>query len=286
DTTPPALSLPSAITAEATGPSGAVVSYSASASDLVDGPVTPVCSPASGSTFPLGTTTVTCTATDAAGNHSSGTFSVTVQDTTPPALSLPSAITAEATGPSGAVVSYSASASDLVDGPVTPVCSPASGSTFPLGTTTVTCTATDAAGNHSSGTFSVLVQDTTPPAVTASLVPLKRGGDDESTQRFQIVFSASDLVGVASLTATLNGVTVTNGQIVVLRVSKKPQKVTTEDGIVRISAGSFTLTVTAADAAGNSATATATPVFNKHGEDDESKGNGDQKGGDGHHQGG
>jgi hypothetical protein len=36
------------------------------------------CTPASGSLFPVGTTTVTCTATDAAGNVSGGTFFVTV----------------------------------------------------------------------------------------------------------------------------------------------------------------------------------------------------------------
>ena len=37
------------------------------------------------------------------------------------------------------------------------VCIPASGSTFPIGSTTVSCTATDAAGNTSSCTFKVIV---------------------------------------------------------------------------------------------------------------------------------
>jgi HYR domain-containing protein len=165
DTTPPSLSLPGNITAEATGASGAAVSYSASANDLVDGAITPNCVPASGSTFGLGTTTVNCSATDAHGNSASGSFSVTVQDTTPPTLNLPGNITAEATGPSGAAVSYSASASDLVDGAITPNCVPASGSTFGLGTTTVNCSATDAHGNSASGSFSVTVQDTTPPTL-------------------------------------------------------------------------------------------------------------------------
>jgi hypothetical protein len=165
DTTAPVLSLPGNKLAEATGPSGAAVSWTASASDIVDGSVTPVCLPASGSTFAIGGHTVNCTATDAAGNQSAGSFSVTVQDTTAPVLTLPANIVAEATGPSGRVVSFSASASDLVDGNVGPVCVPASGSTFAITTTTVNCTATDAHANTSSATFTVKVQDTTAPTI-------------------------------------------------------------------------------------------------------------------------
>ncbi len=167
DTTPPTLQLPSSITKEATGPSGAVVSYGASATDNVDGTDPVTCSRASGSIFPLGTTTVTCSATDSVGNTSTGSFTVTVVDTTPPTLQLPSSIIKEATGPSGAVVSYGASATDNVDGPLPVTCSPASGSTFPLGVTVVTCSATDKAGNTSSGSFIVTVQDTTPPVIAA-----------------------------------------------------------------------------------------------------------------------
>jgi hypothetical protein len=82
---------------------------------------------------------------------------VTVQDTTGPALSLPSPIT-DATSPSGATVNYTATASDLVDGSVSVHCSRASGTVFAIGTTTVTCSAQDAAGNSTSGTFTVLVR--------------------------------------------------------------------------------------------------------------------------------
>src|SRR5688572_22300158 len=167
DTTAPALTLPSNITAEATGSSGAAVSYVASATDLVDGSFAADCSPASGLTFALGTTPVSCSATDAAGNGASGGFNVIVQDTTAPVLALPADITAEATGPSGAAVSYSASASDLVDGPVTPACAPASGSTFALGTTSVECSATDTHSNTSNGSFNVNVVDTTAPMIAA-----------------------------------------------------------------------------------------------------------------------
>ena len=64
-------------------------------------------------TFPLGTTIVECSASDAAGNAAAGSFPVHVRDTTAPALDLPAALTREATGPDGAVVTYGASA----DGP-------------------------------------------------------------------------------------------------------------------------------------------------------------------------
>src|SRR5439155_15120961 len=159
-------SVPANITKEATGPGGAAASYSASAADIADGAVAASCSPASGSIFPLGATTVTCSATDAHGNSSAKTFTVTVQDTTPPVVSVPANITKEATGSCGAPASYSASAADIVDGAVTATCSPASGSIFPLGATTVTCSATDAHGNTGSASFTVTVQDTTPPVVS------------------------------------------------------------------------------------------------------------------------
>ena len=58
--------------------SGAVAIFNPTATDDVDGTVPVLCAPASGSIFPLGTTTVTCTATDSAGNIASGNFTVTV----------------------------------------------------------------------------------------------------------------------------------------------------------------------------------------------------------------
>jgi hypothetical protein len=172
DKVPPTVFVPSPITAEATAGSGAVVTFSASATDNFDGSVPTSCSPNSGSTFGLGTTTVTCTATDSSGNTGSASFGVTVQDTTPPTVGVPAPISAEATGPSGAVVTFSASASDLVSGSLAPSCSPTSGSTFAFGSATVTCSATDSHGNTGSATFTVTVQDTTPPVLTGVPAPI------------------------------------------------------------------------------------------------------------------
>jgi hypothetical protein len=160
DTTPPVVTTPrnQNLTWGATGPSGATVIYNAWGEDLVDGLISATCTPASGSTFALGTTRVTCSATDTAGNVSPGVlFNVTVVDIAPPTLKLPPDLTADATGPSGARVSFSPTANDAVSGAVPVSCTPASGSTFAPGVTTVHCTATDQAGNTSSGSFKVTV---------------------------------------------------------------------------------------------------------------------------------
>ncbi|MBN2117953.1 MAG: HYR domain-containing protein [Anaerolineales bacterium] len=94
-----------------------------------------------------------------------------ITDSIAPTLLLPADISVSAAGPAGAVVNYSASATDNLDPSVSVSCSPASGSTFPLGTTTVNCFATDLAGNTALGSFQVTVVNTpvVPPASPASM---------------------------------------------------------------------------------------------------------------------
>ncbi|KFE70727.1 hypothetical protein DB31_5769 [Hyalangium minutum] len=166
DTTAPSLSCPQDLVAEATGPNGAAVSYlPPTATDAVTSAPTVSVSHASGSTFPLGSTRVSATATDAAGNASTCAFTLTVRDTSEPTLSCPASVTAEATSAQGAAVTYPpATASDTSSSPTLHY-SQVSGTRFSLGTTAVTVTATDGAGNTSSCTFTVIVRDTTPPAL-------------------------------------------------------------------------------------------------------------------------
>lgn len=166
DSTPPSLTVPASITQEATGASGAMVTFAVTATDIVDGATATTCSPLSGTTFAIGSTTVTCTSTDAHGNVGTKSFAVNVVDTTPPQVTVPANISAEATAAGGNVVDYATSATDIVDGTTTVVCSPASGSTFAITTTTVNCTSTDAHGNVGSASFTVAIVDTTPPALT------------------------------------------------------------------------------------------------------------------------
>jgi hypothetical protein len=101
---------------------------------------------------------VTCTATDASGNSATGSFTITVVDTTPPALALPANKVVDATGPGGAPVSYSAKATDAVDPSPAAICTPPSGSVFAVGTTTVKCVATDGSGNSAHGSFTIRVK--------------------------------------------------------------------------------------------------------------------------------
>jgi uncharacterized protein (TIGR03382 family) len=165
---------------EATGPDGARVDFPTfqRAGDVASSlPVST--SIASGSLFPMGTTQVTLTASDPAYPATTCTFSVTVQDTTAPELQCPGTVTM--TFPAEVKVDYRpATATDAVSTPVLEYSIP-SGSTFPLGTTSVEVKATDAAGNKSSCAFNVVVQakplgcgcgSTSPSAALAWLLAL------------------------------------------------------------------------------------------------------------------
>ena len=134
---------------------GAVVNYPPPTTSGVCAP--PTCSPASGSFFPVGTTTVTCTTTGPPQRQC--TFTVTVVDTQPPTITCPAPVTAVA--PASCPIATTAVgtfpppvATDNCPG-VTVACVPPSGTPFPVGTTTVTCTATDASGNTATCSFTV-----------------------------------------------------------------------------------------------------------------------------------
>ena len=196
DNTAPTITTPGDFSVEATSGSGATVTYSASASDPDDAVASFGCTPASGTGFGLGNTTVTCNASDSHGNDSSASFTVSVVDTIGPVISgVPGNVTTEATSGSGAVVTFTnPTASDAVSGPAGVTCSPASGSTFGITTTTVTCSATDTHGNTSSASFNVKVQDTTDPVI--SNVPSDISQEATSSSGRTVTFStptATDL---------------------------------------------------------------------------------------------
>ena len=315
----PIVTVPANSIAEATSSSGATVSFLASAIDDIDGHITPICDPSSGSIFHIGLTTVTCRAADDAGNIGSAIFTITVVDTTPPTppsmtataistsridlswtasydavgvtqywiyrstdnfnfiaigythgttfqntglienktyyyyvvafdnagnpsnpgniasaktfappppgtptptatgtpstgtpvptdtvppgivdtlptLYTPSYIIVEATAPSGAMVTYFVSAYDTEDGDLTNsiICSPLSGSIFPLGMNTVMCWVEDSGGNNVSSVFSIIVRDTISPTS-----PIGLSATVVSTNRIDLSWIASyDIVGV------------------------------------------------------------------------------------------
>lgn len=199
DVTAPVLgSIPADITAEATSASGSPVGFSVpTALDNVDGILNVTCSPTSGATFPLGTSTVTCGATDNAQNSASATFNVKVQDTIAPAVTAPSPITAEATGLTTELALGNATATDAVGVKAISNNAP-SPAAFPVGTTMVTWFASDEAGNVGTATQSVTVQDTTPPVVTPPAEVIVEATAPESPVAIGTA-TATDAVGVTGI---------------------------------------------------------------------------------------
>jgi hypothetical protein len=152
-----------------------------SATDAEDDPdPTPVCSPAAGEVLPLGTTTVSCTATDTGGKTATADFDVTVVDTTAPSLTVASDQQVTTDDPNGTTLSYDPPAvADVVDPNPDVVCDPLDGAAIPVGTTTVMCSATDASANAASASFDVVVEYV--PVHTASVEWLEPLGIGTST---------------------------------------------------------------------------------------------------------
>jgi hypothetical protein len=153
------IQVPETLELEATSRDGATVDYEVTTYGSTDPNPSVTCDPASRSRFPIGTTTVLCNATDSFGNRAEGTFEVNVRDTTAPLISGMADLDVEATSSSGAVVTFSLTATDAVDGDVEVTCTPASGSEFPIGQTVVQCTADDSRGNTGFAGFTVTVHD-------------------------------------------------------------------------------------------------------------------------------
>jgi hypothetical protein len=137
---------------------------------VVDGAITPVCTVVTlswtitpGATLALGEHTVTCTATDEAGNTGEASFTGTVKDTTAPTLTVPGNQTLEATSPAGRAVTCDVT--DLVDASCEMDCLANSGDVFPIGTTTVSGAATDASDNTTTRTFTITISDRTDPSI-------------------------------------------------------------------------------------------------------------------------
>lgn len=253
DAEAPVMSCPGTMTVNAdSGMCSAVVNYNAPAAidncnidsvSLTSGPV-------SGSAFPLGTTTITYTATDSAGNSSICSFDIVVVDAEAPVMTCPANITMNNdSGLCSAVVTFNAPlATDNCSGAsVAQTGGPSSGSAFPIGTTTITYTATDSAGNTSSCSFDITVNDTEAPIVNC-------GANITTCAGVETMFgaSATDLCsGIDSLTYVLTGATTGSGN---------------GNGQGSFNVGVTTITYTATDSSGNTSscsftvTATAAPT--------------------------
>ncbi len=248
DRTPPVIAKPPNVPCvEATSPLGADVTYPLpTASDAADPAVVVTCVKVSGTKFPVGVSTITCSATDASGNKATDvTFTISVCDRTPPVLVgvPPNLPCQEATTLGGSVVSYSPpTASDIVDGAVTVVCTPPSGSKFMVGTTTVTCIATDSRANSVTASFTVKICDTTPPVITGTPanIPCVEATSSQGAEVTYTLPTASDIVdGAVSVTCVQ-----ASGRVFPI--------------------GTTTVVCTAADVRGNRATSSFTVTVRLH----------------------
>ena len=238
DTTAPALSLPLDLTGEADSPSGTSVSFVATATDAVSAVPEVTCTPASGSTFALGDTLVSCVATDAAGNSASGTLTIRVRDTVAPVLTVPAQLTEEARSAAGRAIDFAISATDAVTLSPAMLCSPASGSTFRIGWTTVMCWASDNAGNSSTAMFRVQVQDTTAPVLT---LPANITAEATSASGRVVWFTRS---ATDAVTAPLS-VPCSRGSGTTFALGTTTVTCTTRDAAGNVTSGAFTVTITA-----------------------------------------
>lgn len=140
-----------------TGDCGAIVNYTVTGSDNCPGyTLSLTAGLASGSFFPVGTTTQTYTITDTSGNSSTCSFNVTVVDNEPPVFSCPPPMLI--CGDSSSVTFTAPVVNDNCSGVVvSQTGGPSSGSTFPVGTTTITYSALDNAGNPATCSFDIIV---------------------------------------------------------------------------------------------------------------------------------
>ena len=183
-----------------------------------------------------GTHVIALTVDDGHGGSDTRSVTITVTDTTAPSVTAPGPVTLEQAGPGGTTYTPALPvATDNCDpNPVVTIAGTPAGSLFPAGTTSLTYTATDAAGNSTLGSFTVTVHDTIAPAIT---IASPSGGAYALMQHVAASYACTDGgSGVASCTGPV--------------ASGSPIDTTTP--------GPHTFTVTATDAAGNASSASAT----------------------------
>jgi CSLREA domain-containing protein len=201
-------------------------------------------------TFPVGTTTVQCTATNGSSPDATCSFNVTVNDNQNPTITAPANVTVN-TGPGAGSCSVmvsdatlgTANASDNCSGVTIARTGVPAGNIFPVGTTTVTYTATDASNNHASATQTVTVIDNTPPVITSCAPPqtaTANSSGQATVPNFTNSVTASDNCGVTTKTQSPAAGTV-------------------------VGVGVTTVTITVRDAANNSATCQTTFTVTQQG---------------------
>ncbi len=209
------ITCPSNITVNAVpGATNAVANWTAPAVTSTCSTGTPSATPsqASGTTFPIGTTTVTYTATDDCGGSETCTFTVTViESTSSLTINCPNDIVVTADpGTTSEIVTWAnpSTSTDCTTGAITVTASQNSGTDFPIGTTTVTYTATDGCGGNETCTFNVTVNEGT--SVLNLTCPADIVMDAEAGATSKVITYSTPLGNTTCATAGVN-LTLVNG---------------------------------------------------------------------------
>jgi HYR domain len=215
DITPPAITgCPTNISVSLSSGCSTAVSWTAPTATDNCGDVTLTSTHNPGHTFAKGTTLVTYTATDDAGNTATCSFNVTVDDAINPVITgCPSNITVSANASCQATVNWTApTVSDNCGGTLTLTTTKNPATIFNVGTTVVTYTATDAAGNTSTCSFNVTVQDNTNPVIAGcpSNITVSANASCEATVNWTAPTVSDNCAGTLTLTTTKNPGTIFN----------------------------------------------------------------------------
>jgi len=190
--------------------------------------------------YPLGVTTINWSARDASNNTTYIRQTITVVDNQAPTITCPSNVVVNATSVAGAIVNYAAPVgTDNCSATTAMTAGFASGSTFPIGVTTVTYKVTDASGNSAECSFTVTVNAVAPvvvvPAnITVNVIPNTCGA--------AVSFAATEATAIpaSTITYTENGQPVVSGAT----FAKGVHTITaTATNAVGSSSASFTITV-------------------------------------------
>lgn len=205
------LTAPPTVSAEATAPMSSVSLGNATASGGDNSYTITNDAPATG--FALGAAMVTWTVTDGTGAQATATQDVMVSDTRGPMITTPPALQVLATGALTAVTLTQPAVSDLVDpNPTLSNNAPAAG--YPLGTTVVVWTATDATGNMSTANQDVTLSTTPPAATGAELYATNCSGCHgplaTSTRRGR---TATEITAALATVPEMSGITLTPAEI-------------------------------------------------------------------------
>ena len=222
--------------------------------------------------------TRTYTATDGAGRTASASQTITVIDNTPPTITCPANIVVSndanqcsaTVNPGTATAADNCGVSSIVGtrSDNKPLNAP-----YPIGITTITWTAKDAAGQTASCQQTVTVKDTQKPTVmfTVTRQHGEHGEDDDDENMSRITFSATDNCIGVTISAVINigckRVPISNGQLVSVECGDDECKAKFDKkGRLKIEARTAVLEVTATDSAGNKTTKTQSLC--RHGHDD------------------